>query len=91
MDRRAFTRISKALADPRRYDILRRIAACGAETSCMTLKEKFPITRATLSHHIKELSNAGLIETRRNSKFMYVQLRKDKWKQYLDELHRLSE
>ena len=90
MDRRSFTRISKALADPRRYDILRRIAACGAETSCMTLKEKFPITRATLSHHIKELSNAGLIETRRNSKFMYVQLRKDKWKQYLDELRRLS-
>ncbi len=55
------------------------------------LKEKFPITPATLSHHLKELSSAGLIEIRRNSKFMYVQLRKKTWDQYLNELHSLSE
>ena len=91
MDRRSFTRISKALADPRRYEILRRIAACGSEASCVMLKGKFPITPATLSHHLKELSNAGLIEIRRNSKFMYVELRKDTWKQYLKELRSLSE
>lgn len=91
MDRRSFTRISKALADPRRYEILRRIAACKSEASCLMLKEKFPITPATLSHHLKELSSAGLIEIRRNSKFMYVQLRKNVWNQYLKELRSLSE
>jgi ArsR family transcriptional regulator len=91
MDRRSFTRISKALADPRRYEILRRIAACKSEASCMMLKGKFPITPATLSHHIKELSNAGLIEVRRDSKFVYVQLRKNIWNQYLKELRSLSE
>lgn len=91
MDRRSFTRISKALADPRRYEILRRIAACKSEASCMMLKEKFPITPATLSHHLKELATAGLIETRRDSKFVYVQLRRDKWKQYLDELRSLAQ
>jgi ArsR family transcriptional regulator len=91
VDRRSFTRISKALADPRRYEILRRIAACKSEASCMMLKEKFPITPATLSHHLKELATAGLIETRRDSKFVYVQLRRDKWKQYLEELRSLSQ
>ncbi|HKT51249.1 MAG TPA: metalloregulator ArsR/SmtB family transcription factor [Candidatus Angelobacter sp.] len=91
MDRRSFTRISKALADPRRYEILRRIAGCKSEASCVMLKEKFPITAATLSHHLKELSSAGLIEIRRNSKFMYVQLRKNIWDQYLKELRSLSE
>jgi ArsR family transcriptional regulator, arsenate/arsenite/antimonite-responsive transcriptional repressor len=90
MDRRAFTRISKALADPRRFEILRRIAACKTEASCVMLKERFPITPATLSHHLKELSNAGLIETRRDSKFVYVRLRRDNWQQYLGELQRLS-
>jgi ArsR family transcriptional regulator, arsenate/arsenite/antimonite-responsive transcriptional repressor len=90
MDRRSFTRISKALADPRRYDILRRIAACRSETSCAMLRDKFPISRATLSHHLKELTNAGLIEVRRDSKFMHVQLCKVTWKQYLDELRALA-
>jgi ArsR family transcriptional regulator len=90
MDRRSFTRISKALADPRRYDILRRIAACKSELSCVTLKCDVPISRATLSHHLKELTNAGLIDIRRESKFMHVRLRKDKWKQYLSELRGLS-
>jgi ArsR family transcriptional regulator, arsenate/arsenite/antimonite-responsive transcriptional repressor len=90
MDRRAFTRISKALADPRRYEILRQIASCNAEASCVMLREKFPITAATLSHHLKELSNAGLIDVRRNSRFVHVRLRKDKWKQYVEELRRLA-
>lgn len=90
MDRRSFTRITKALADPRRYEILRSIARCSSETSCAVLREKFPISRATLSHHLKELTNAGLIEVRRDSKFMHVQLCKDTWKQYLDELRALA-
>ena len=90
MDRRSFTRISKALADPRRYEILRRIASSRSELSCMMLKQKFPISPATLSHHLKELSNAGLIDIRRDSKFLYVQLRKEQWKQYLAELQALS-
>lgn len=90
MDRRSFTRISKALADPRRYAILRRIAGCKSETSCAMLKERFPISRATLSHHLKELTNAGLIEIRRDSRFMYVQLCREKWKQYLNELRGLA-
>lgn len=89
MDRRSFTRISKALADPRRYEILRRIARCSSGTACTVLKEKFPISRATLSHHLKELSNAGLIEVQRESKFMHVQLREKTWREYLDELRAL--
>ena len=90
MDRRSFTRISKALADPRRYEILRQIAGCNREASCSMLREKFPITAATLSHHLKELSNAGLIEIRRDSKYVYASLCKPTWKQYLDQLKRLT-
>ena len=53
-------RITKALADPIRFEIFQRIAASD-EMACSLLKSKLPISAATLSHHIKELTNAGLI------------------------------
>jgi ArsR family transcriptional regulator len=42
--------IAKALADPRRFDILTHIAANPC-TACTDLRAEFPVTAATLSHH----------------------------------------
>lgn len=83
-----FHRISKALADPRRYEILRDIAR-SEEAACSDLRRHFPISAATLSHHIKELSAAGLIEVRREAKFLHIRLRRPLWKAYLSELSKL--
>jgi len=83
-----FHRISKALADPRRYEILRLIAGCD-EAACSKLRCHFPISAATLSHHIKELSSAGLIDVRRQAKFLHLKLRRKVWKAYLSELSKL--
>jgi ArsR family transcriptional regulator, arsenate/arsenite/antimonite-responsive transcriptional repressor len=83
-----FHRISKALADPRRYEILRLIAGSD-EAACADLRDRFPITPATLSHHLKELSNAGLIDVRREAKFMHIKLRRKLWKAYLAELSKV--
>ena len=83
-----FHRISKALADPRRFEILARIANC-KEMACIDLKTEFPITPATLSHHIGELTDAGLIEVRREGKFMHMQLRRNVWNDYLARLGKL--
>ena len=67
--------IAKALAEPRRVDILRQIGACEAgNASCASLREEQAITPATLSHHIKELENAGLVETRMEGKFLKLSL-----------------
>jgi ArsR family transcriptional regulator, arsenate/arsenite/antimonite-responsive transcriptional repressor len=83
-----FHRIAKALADPRRYEILQAIAR-SQETACSDLRCHFPISAATLSHHIKELSNAGLIDVRREAKFMHIKLRRNAWKAYLTKLSKL--
>jgi DNA-binding transcriptional ArsR family regulator len=80
-----FHRISKALADPRRFEIFERIANC-KEMACTELKSCLPITAATLSHHIGELMDAGLIEVRREGKFMHMQLKRQVWKEYLARL-----
>jgi ArsR family transcriptional regulator, arsenate/arsenite/antimonite-responsive transcriptional repressor len=64
----------KALADPRRFELLERIA-CARCLSCSQAREVLPISPATLSHHIKELQTAGLIDVRREGKFHFLSLR----------------
>ena len=80
-----FHRIAKALADPRRFEILERIAN-SKELPCADLRCDLPITAATLSHHIKELQDAGLIDVRREGKFAHMQLKRQVWKEYVTRL-----
>jgi ArsR family transcriptional regulator len=62
--------VAKALAEPRRVEILRQVGACDGGTRCGDLKECHEITPATMSHHLKELENAGLVTVTREGKFM---------------------
>jgi len=65
----------KALADPRRFDLLEKIARADCPLGCAQARAALPISAATLSHHIKELETAGLIEVRREGKFHFLSLR----------------
>jgi ArsR family transcriptional regulator len=87
MDQDQFHRISKALADPRRFEMLQRIAS-QQETACAALAEEFPVSQPTISHHLKELANAGLLNVRRDAKCMFYQLRRKIWTEYLAEMRR---
>lgn len=67
--------ILKALADPRRFELLERIAKAGCPLGCGQALAALPISAATLSHHIKELETAGLIDVRREGKFHFLTLK----------------
>ncbi|MGA2276425.1 MAG: metalloregulator ArsR/SmtB family transcription factor [Terracidiphilus sp.] len=64
--------VLKALADPHRFELLERIAKSGSPLGCAEARAALPISAATLSHHIKELESAGLIQVRREGKFHFM-------------------
>jgi DNA-binding transcriptional ArsR family regulator len=81
-----FERVSRALAEPRRTLILKQISEAGGEINCGDLAAMHKIGHQTMSHHTKELENAGLIEIRREGRFGYISLKRDVLRAFLDEL-----
>jgi ArsR family transcriptional regulator len=80
-----FDLIAKALADPRRMQVLEVIAG-EEECPCQRLREEFPISKATISHHIKELVRAGLIEAHKDGQFLHCEVRREVLEAYSAEL-----
>ena len=70
MDRRGIERISKALADKTRLLIFETIHARGS-MNCGEIVSLHSITPATVSHHLRILAQAGLIECRRAGQFVH--------------------
>ncbi len=83
-----FERIAKALADPRRFAVLQTIAETEDECPYQRICREIPVTKATISHHLRELVHAGLVESVREGQFVTTRVRPGMVEAYAAELVR---
>ena len=89
LDAQQFSAISKALADPKRFEMLQRIAASKEAPTCTCVREWLQIAPATVSHHLQELETAGLVSVARQGKFAHISLNRDVLEAYVKRLANL--
>jgi DNA-binding transcriptional ArsR family regulator len=70
------TDVMKALSDPVRWSIIQQMAATD-ELACTTLQTTLPVTKSTISYHIKALVHAHLIHVRKEGRYYFYTLRRD--------------
>jgi ArsR family transcriptional regulator, arsenate/arsenite/antimonite-responsive transcriptional repressor len=70
MNTEQLAKIAHALSDPTRLRIFETIAA-KEEVNCSDLTSRHDLAPGTVSHHLKTLSDAGLIESHREGQFIY--------------------
>jgi ArsR family transcriptional regulator, arsenate/arsenite/antimonite-responsive transcriptional repressor len=68
----------KALADPVRLRLVSLIAAsAGGEACVCDLNGAFELTQATISHHLKVLHSAGVLDRDKRGVWVYYAVRPD--------------
>ncbi|MDO9036879.1 MAG: metalloregulator ArsR/SmtB family transcription factor [Lutibacter sp.] len=78
-DSKQLARFAKALGHPTRIAILKHLES---QSCCFTgdLVEIFPLAQSTISQHLKELKNAGLIQGEVNPPKIKYCINKENWK-----------
>jgi len=65
--------VFRALSDPTRVSIVNRLA-CGEECCVCDLTDAFALSQPTVSHHLRILRDAGLVEAERRGTWAYYRL-----------------
>jgi DNA-binding transcriptional ArsR family regulator len=70
------TTVFQALSDPTRWAIICEMTQV-EELPHATFEGLFPISKPTISHHIKVLNHAGLIDVRKQGRHRFYTLRRE--------------
>ena len=89
MKRSQIEKISRALADKTRLRIFEAISAKN-QMNCGEIVSMRGVTPATVSHHLKILSEAGLIACRREGQFVYSEAVPETVEAYSTVLRKIS-
>jgi ArsR family transcriptional regulator, arsenate/arsenite/antimonite-responsive transcriptional repressor len=73
----ATAELFKALADPARVRVVNLLATSGEAVCVCNLTEPLGLSQPTVSHHMKKLLAAGLVEREQRGKWAYFSLKRD--------------
>ncbi len=88
MDDTQILQILKALADSNRLAIIRHLGK--GEACVCELLEIFSVTQPTLSHHMRILSEADLVEGRREGKWIHYSIKDATLQAFQDSVQELK-
>lgn len=74
-------KIAKALSDKTRIRILKEIAKKGS-ISCGDAEEIAKLSQPTVSHHLKILTDAGLLNAEKNGRHVLISVNTDALKEF---------
>jgi DNA-binding transcriptional ArsR family regulator len=81
--------VLKALGDPIRWSIIEQMSAVD-ELACSKLEDTLPISKPTISYHMKILTQAGLVQPRKEGRNFHYTLRRDVLRELVDEMWMLA-
>jgi ArsR family transcriptional regulator, arsenate/arsenite/antimonite-responsive transcriptional repressor len=73
----ATAELFRALADPARVRIVNLLATRAEPVCACELYEPLGLSQPTVSHHLKKLTDAGLLEREQHGKWAYFSLKRD--------------
>lgn len=73
-DVKRFATLFKALGDSTRLEILALLAACPGRLCACDIEDRFHLSQPTISHHLRILREAGLINADRRGTWMHYAL-----------------
>ncbi len=88
MTQKEFIKMLNAVGDRTRLKILKIIARSG-EISCLKITKRVQMSQPTISHHLKLLVDAKLVNLRRSGKYGFFSINKNTIKGLTQEITKL--
>ena len=89
-DLKSIEKISKALGDRHRLNILQHITKKGGCAQCAEIHEIIDLAQPSISHHVKILTEAGLIDAEKEGRHFKYTLNINALEGYLKFLQKLK-
>ena len=89
-DNKKIEKISKAMGDPYRIQIMQAIREEKDWLQCQAIKEMFDLAQSTISHHISQLVDADLLHAEKDGRHARYKINKKVFRDYVSYLSDFS-
>ncbi len=90
MDNRKIERMSKALGDPYRIQMVEAIKKENDWMQCTAIIDQFKLAQSTVSHHLKQLVEADLLHYEKDGRYSKYKINKEAFAAYAAFLQKMG-